>query len=606
MSTPWGNVPAPGTAVQELNARLGESGIRWSAKRFPWVRVESFASTCGLTLDGLGSLYESGYAIPKPVVTKVSVKKQGELGTTRRAVVSITAFNDAQLLQLQNCFFIPGMSVRVQFGWSVCASGGAPSPLSGAMPDSKATTALSTKGACMDGLQGRVAHFNYSLTSANTWECTVEIIAATEGVGGVNVDNNCCKCSIKTKTEKGEETSKNVPNMLAMFIHLATNETNKSSYPELSGPGCAVMTADFNANARNPDGSAPTGIIAWIADKVDATVTETYISYGALESAINANQPKGGGLNVAGKINSSNTLLKSPSKLMSADPRVCLVNTGNQSSILASTTGNFPAFGGKLQNIMINCIFLGQVFRRIYDTQGTLKQFVEDVLAGVNDACGGLWQFDIISNDEEEVPTIQVISNKGIPSSPTPIPTKAVREVKIDLKLTDAMKTAALYSNRSTDVNLPCSNRDLCPEVGLFELNRGATNGANPPLSTPAPCPCEGVADEEAVGEKLTYGSALTKLQEEVSDATVQGFKTFLVESYNGQEGPDKKECEGTFLPMSYGFTADGVGGFRYGQIISSDRISTGKYVFQITSVEHEVSAHDWTTTVSTVTRYKQ
>ena len=598
MATPWGDVGSP--PVSELIARAGPAGILWSAKKFPWVRIESFASTCGGGV--LNSWYQDGYSIPGPGITKVSVKKQGELGTTRRAVISMLAFNNAQLQQLQNCFFIPGMSVRVQFGWSVCASGGVPSPITGEMPDTEAACKLSGAGPCMDGLQGRVAHFSYTLSN-NVWECTVEIIGAAEGVGGLSIDNNCCKCPIKVKDEKGDDTSKNVPHLLAKFIHIASKSSNASAYPELAGK---VMMAEFRADKRDPDGSKPTGIISMIADIIDKTVEESYISFGALEEAINADQPKAGGKNVAGKLRSEATELKSPAGLMSSDPRVCLVNTGKQKSILEGTTGNFPAFGGKLENIMINCIFLGQAFRRVYDSGGTLMDFVKDVLAGINDACGGLWEFDVIGGgcgNDQDVPLIQVISNKGIPGGGAAIPSNGVRDIKVDLKLTDAMKTAALFSNRSSGISPTCSKKDSCAEVSLFYLAKGTKNTAYSQLtSDPPPCNCGGVSDPEIVGEPVTYASSIEKLKKKVSDDTVQGFKPFLVESYRETS---VKECEGTFLPMSFGFTSDGIGGFKFGQIISSDKISGGNYVFQVTTAEHEVSAQDWTTTVSTITRFK-
>ena len=100
----------------EINARTGKQGIIWSAKRFPWIHITSLSSVPSkynvLTSRTTARLYEtdSNKALrPKPAVTDVTVKKQGELGTTRKATISITCFTDLQLEELQKAFFIPGV-----------------------------------------------------------------------------------------------------------------------------------------------------------------------------------------------------------------------------------------------------------------------------------------------------------------------------------------------------------------------------------------------------------------------------------------------------------------------------------------------------------------
>jgi hypothetical protein len=248
----------------------------------------------------------------------------------------------------------------------------------------------------------------------------------------------------------------------------------------------------------------------------------------------------------------------------------------------------------------------------MYDNGGNLKDFLNDVLAGINDACGHPWEFDIISGgcgdaEKEAVPTITVASQQGQLSSGQVIPFNGVRDIKFDLKLTDAMKTAALYSNKSSNTALPCSNDNkICDQIALAVLANNTRNGARPPLDTKPPCECEAAADEEVVAEPLTFEKAIEQLNDEVTDATVQALKPLLIQKYKGE--PKEDNCEGQYLPFSFGFTCDGIGGFRFGQSISFNRptgASAQKWIYQIAAVEHEVSAQDWTTTVSTVTRFK-
>jgi len=142
---PFGKKNVPNATREEITARGTVKGPIWAAQRMPWVDLRGFASTCNgyktisSKLDtGPGTRYEEGYKRTKPVITQVQVKKQGELGTTRSCTVDLIAFTDEQLIALQKCYFIPGMTVRVQWGWSEsCAGGKAPAPLAGAMSDPK-------------------------------------------------------------------------------------------------------------------------------------------------------------------------------------------------------------------------------------------------------------------------------------------------------------------------------------------------------------------------------------------------------------------------------------------------------------------------------------
>ena len=57
-----------------------------------------------------------------------------------------------------------------------------------------------------------------------------------------------------------------------------------------------------------------------------------------------------------------------------------------------------------------------------------------------------------------------------------------------------------------------------------------------------------------------------------------------------------------------FSLTLDGIGGFGFGQAITSTRIPssiTANRIFQVTAVEHSVTAQDWTTTINTIARLK-
>jgi hypothetical protein len=110
------------------------------------------------------------------------------------------------------------------------------------------------------------------------------------------------------------------------------------------------------------------------------------------------------------------------------------------------------------------------------------------------------------------------------------------------------------------------------------------------------------------------------------SPTNVTACRTSLIESYNLTDqdfvisrilpdsskfvgsGANRQHCKGVPLPFNFSFTVDGIGGFEFGQMVSSDRIPPQirkNFEWQITTVEHSITVNDWTTNVNTVCRYK-
>ena len=57
---------------------------------------------------------------------------------------------------------------------------------------------------------------------------------------------------------------------------------------------------------------------------------------------------------------------------------------------------------------------------------------------------------------------------------------------------------------------------------------------------------------------------------------------------------------------MQFSATLTGIGGFRWGQTVSCDRLPDDMQrltKYQVTTVEHDVTPDDWTTTINTVAR---
>ena len=647
MGSVFGRKAVPGAVKAEINNRGTKAGLLWNAKRFPWIRVTSLSSGCAGDYLVLGEaskpLYENNYVRPKPVVTQVQVKKQGELGTTKKATIDIIAFSDEQLVEMQKCFFLPGMGIRVQWGWNVDSFGNQAEPLVFGRNESnpKAICKMNSHAAShtnYNGLQGIVGNFGYKLTANNTWECNIEIIAASEAVAGSSVaTHNCPQCARKYENEENGEKKEAVENKsdLYTFFHdlFENYETAAPKYKAAFGGG-TIVQGNYMGVTRDDKGGDDSswfegGIVgSLIGNEPDAT--EAYISFATLEKAINTLcLPTKGGKHTVGKIQSKNTYITYHPSLESTDPRVCVIpGTPYSDRIVQLKSGWYTESAivtgdGKervlLDNILINAVFLMLEIDSVEKSgDAKLTTFLQNVLSKINAACGDLWEFEVVSNEEncadkDEVPVVAIIDTKVYdPAPPFEVPALAigdkasvVRDITLNMKMNENMKTQAIYaggtkSTAKTDAGGNCGANAF----EAFGLGSNLYNLAAPPPSDTKDCPCEGAAPNE---EKKSFEELMRDMADEVTDSSTSAARTALMDKYNPENGD--QHCDGMIVPFEFSFTTDGIGGFSFGQMVTSYRVPDSvrnAYEWQVTAVEHTVTPNDWTTTVNTVMRYKK
>ena len=647
-SNPFGAKNVPAAVRSELTARSTNKGPIWAAQRFPWVHLSSFASSCGGEYSQLsskldtdpGTRYEMPYKRTKPVITQVQVKKQGELGTTRSCTVNLKAFTDDQLIALQKCYFISGMTVRVQFGWSLSCNGTGPaSPITGPMDDGMAICRMQSQAAGnpgYDGLQGLVTNFGYKLTSDGYWECNLEIVAASESVGDgkVAVMGEDCGCSRVFKSQDDEDVTAKRSLLYTWLFDINSQAQAEEDCVYLgnqvgeglvgSSGGWIVSAASYEGEDRNDSGGSAQNSL-----NPNYDAHEGYISWRTLEAAINVFAiPTAGGKHTIGRVQSSNLYVPSHYWLDSGDPRICVL-PGSPRLNAAIDAGDFVwdqndpgdkwdsweiEFGG---TIMLNCIFLMQELKAVEDGDNKISTFLRNVLKKVNNTCGGYWDgmLEIVSTTEDclnpnSVPTVSLIDiRKYEPGSTFMVPSLAnnsvIRDLKLDMKLTGAMKSQALYANGSKQNG----KQTKCQSVPFraFGIGASVTDLARPKAETPPPCKCKD-APSSVDSEEKGLGEIFEEMFSVVDNSTTSAAISAVTDKINGDDDTEQK-CKGMILPFDFGFTVDGIGGFAFGQIVSSDRIPPNVrsgFDFQITAVEHSISAQDWTTTVNTVARYKK
>jgi len=635
----------PASVQTEITARGGKKGMIWSAKRFPWISIISLSNICDeywwLKSTIKSKLYEEGYKRIQPVVTSISVKKQGELGTTRKATINLIAFSDEQLVALQKCYFMPGVGCRVEWGWSIDADGNTtPGPL-GLPPtatDAEVTAAIRARTGTYtsyDGLQGIVANFKYNLNKDNFWECSVEVIAAAEAFSrssvAVQPGSSCTKCARKFKSEDGEEEQVEKRSLLYTFFKdlyddfdLAKTryQASLNKVAAIDGKKTHISKRGFNGVARDENGGEDADFFDWFTDDTE----EAYISWPTLEAAVTllAIPKNAKGDYTIGRVSSpKDTKLTYHPKLISSDPRVCLI-TGPQASytnlISPWLEGDLPSLepGMLLEHIQVNVVYLLSTLKSIEKGDPdsmSIHSFLTTVLNRINESCGGLWNFEVVNQTDKENgkgPVVAVIDAKQYESTsafvlPAVASDSVVRDLKLDMKMTDSMKSHALYSNgkqqnTKTDGGGGCGTNAFAP----FGLNKAVSYNM-PKANVEPPCICEGSSKEATV--EPTYSEWLAKLADSVTEATISGIRNYLVRVYSEDAKSGKDDhCKGMILPFEFSFTLDGIGGFAFGQMVTCDRIPPAvrdNYEWQVTTVEHEITVNDWSTTVNTVCRYK-
>lgn len=638
------NIPIPGALQTELANRGKTSVNQWNAAKAVWVQIESMASTCtsgGIIRSNGDLIYESNFTRPRPNIKSVKVKKLGELGTTRTCTVELQAWTDEQLNEIAQCYFLPGMSVRVQFGWNINASGArVAGPIEGVMPDSAAfcaIEALAAEDACLDGFQGKVANYSYTLNQDAGWDISLEIISPSHFVAETKVQRSSNKCDCKADVGGKEVPVNNSDLMMSLLTALGDGEAIKKQLTKVGlNPSDHYAELEYNGAGRTAFGESSSGFAA-LADMWDDDLTEPFISVKAFHTLLNRHSiPQ-----VFGKIDTENLVIKlsnvSALYVVSSDVRVCYVPGARYSPDLLDDTGEVPSVPPALvgtnfilNNVLLNVVFLLKCIKDLSDQTEAkkglpLQTLLSTIYATINTKLGNFFTLEVVDSSGKcsggTTPSVQVIdvsvSDGGDVLEVEPAgggydPSRSiVRDFTLQTKLTDAMKTMALYAyipNQGTAD--PCQNK-----FKAFRQNK-AYNRAEPKAEDDKPngedVECEidadGIECENGKGVYTKLSEAIEDLQDECNDDSVAAFESarsaVIADIYEN----NNVICS-TVLPFEFSFTLDGVGGFKFGQYVTHPRIPPGvrsSIKFQVTAVEHEIDDNnDWKTTVNTIARFK-
>jgi hypothetical protein len=283
----------------------------------------------------------------------------------------------------------------------------------------------------------------------------------------------------------------------------------------------------------------------------------------------------------------------------------------------------------KLTDIRVSTIHLLKRMKEFEQGDESAMKFIQTLLDDINKACGNVWEFAVIDITDEETALAGGPTQLGIVevNSPdlvsefeflaTPGNGGFCRSIDMELKMTDAMKTQALYGSGAGGKNIP-SGAPCTSKFALLTKDLKKSKGKLEAADAPPDDHCNN--GDKCNPEKGTDEGHITeKLSKEVVGVNIDGAKKYLkeqkslaekntLEAKARENNSPSSYCASTMLPMNFSATVSGIGGFHWGQSVTCDRLPSDMKAltqYQVTAVEHDISPDDWTTTINTVARLK-
>ena len=623
----------PSKTAAELDARAQKKFQKGMSGQMTWCHIMSMCQGNPGTISTYKTFSQAYPTANRPnvLVQSLDVKSHGEYGTMRRASIKLKVFTDVEMDTLAKAYFIPNMSIRIQFGWSMAIKSSAIQPISGIMSDGEANKAIRDQSASnpsYDGFQGRIVSWEFSLADDQSWDVTLDIIGAAASVGNIpaNDESNACYCEQKSPPqptadgegggEDEEEAKTRTSDLQSKLIRLIDDPGQARSISSEIGKPIDVKKLKFNGYERDQAGTEDTSAPWYTFGFGDPSIgtEESFITFGSLCRLIERTcaQPVGSdGAPTVVEIDCDDVDISNYGfTLWSADPRVCALQ-GSQYSL----EGGGKSYDGKLSNIYVNCIHVLRVTKGLRDGDDGVMTLLTALLRDINNVCGNGWEFDFVDVSDKGTPTkkaarITIIDLNFRKPANAAYEFKSgvnglsnTRAVEMSLKPTEAMKTMALYSNSNDDGGETNGSVQGCNDRFIRYAKAGSiVNLAEPPGTGRKKKACGG---DKCSSEPEAKDDPLTAVQKEVNDKTVASAKSYQVEQRRAKDGD---VCKTAVMPFQLSVTVTGIGGFAFGQLISLDRlpgILKEKIAYQVTAVEHSITPSDWTTKINTVGRLK-
>lgn len=529
----------------------------------------------GIKSAGLYSREDAG-VYPKPHIESVSLSNIGDYGSIEKCTVKFTVYSINQLGNYQP-FFDLGGTLTVKYGWN--DAGGA--------------------GGKQGAFTGKIFNFSYSLNADGGFDCTSEAMA--EGSLLINGGTDAAGKSIGKITIADVEIVADSLSTVLRFLKVKNqnlqDSTINTDLKNYGGVGKLTFSTSFGSADKTAKGSGQENqfyisleaLVQWCNDRIQSSTGQ-----------VSGDKLKDFKIVCNGTVTQGFVPGRGPDALVSGNPKEIIFPGCSKYDQKEFDFGGFYSFEFQnydLSKIMINIDWLISVlssneFKTTSNSDrkinASVAGFFNKVFDNINVNSGTRFKLSIAQNPKN-AKEFYIVDTDYLPEESkvkattiNPIVKGGVcRSMNLTSKVPSAMATAAFIGGSNT----------FADGGGFSLLYNGSTASA-----------------VNFTDVQLAFDKAKKKLTSTTTAIKPEDFTAMQAAIKNVYLSEARKN-ELIPMPIELSFTIDGIKGFIFGNIITTDYLpdiykqTNPEIVFMIKTVEQEISANDWTTTITTVCR---
>jgi len=567
---------------------------------------------------GFTSLYNTskfGRNLPSGgTLQSLSISNQGEFGSQQKTDFSFNVYTPEQLSYYETMLMTPGTNIRVKYGWSVGSSEGG-----------------TIDGIDVDEMEGIVYNFSYSVNPDGSFSCQVQLVGKGFYAASVSSEATLPGDESPVQDEQGNAIyASNLKKWIEKQL-----KGSENSVPEFGG----TLLDGVNFYAINllydPEQEEPTG-------DEESNVESSKIYYLTLNSLIEYfNERVLTQIERYEKQNirfSSDLRIQNPEEftaqsksafykeVVSSEPENILFSNqlnskyGDTSYEVKGVEWKFDESTVNLGEILISTDLIVDTFDKLSKenedepAQKSISAFLSELLTKISYVSGGIYQLTVVIDEPPKF-----IANKS--------ENLGTRLVVVDTNYTSKSKIKPYLFTRTINRSLikDMSMSSKLPNEAAVQMYSGGKTGMTAGRGGNAKRIIDGspADDDVKVNEPDEATKALEQLSESKKSMGQQG-STFNTRSnlrsaltkFKANPPDYIKDSGGwidkTLYPISLSLKIDGIGGLRFGNVITTDwlpdkyKTEGNEIVFVITKVDHTISNNQWETSIETQCRMKQ
>ena len=526
---------------------------------------QSMYTNPGTATDKDGSSKVTRF-LPKPHIVSLKTSYAGDMGSTIKCEIAFTVYSLSQLVAAEG-FFTVGADMYANWGWANAGGYGG-----------------------SESFTGKIVNFSWSLNADGGADCTSIGIGKGIDILGANAK---LPTAVAAEASVGDITVNATSVISTITVQAAADiEAMEPGSINGNGLGCIEYADDWASSEARVAPVAPAPPPAKPPADAAKDPKRVYVSLFRVIELYNLALNKVSKYNIILRCNGSVTKAHIPEgSFASANPTECIFPG---KATYGDKIFDFGAdISSDLSKIMINVNWLAKAFESVGKTTGktdkspdlSVSGFLKIIFAMIETNSGGAFKLTAAARPEKgqsniiEIIDAQYIDNSvGITVIPAVTQSSAARSISVSAKIPAELANAAAVTANS----------------GAGVINSAALVKISP----------FGGGESPAIDDAVLNSALIAIGAQGTSAENVSAVQTALKASIKAHASVS------AMYPIDFSFTVDGVAGFIFGNAVTTNYlpgkyVNSSKAVFTVTTVEHNVSGNDWTTTCNTVFRLR-